>query len=165
MSTIRAHNRMSQGMPQVPRARFVGRRDMFLVIDEPFGWENKENFPVITSSSLQQNDSVPRQLPRLPLQDVSHLFPSNGCSRNKEMQSVRAIGRGRRRLLDSPFSPVTSKKRRTSEVMSLIWERLPRASVKYKQLFTSSVVGVTIGMDAAMWDSKLLFNTAPLSGS
>ncbi|KAL3686081.1 hypothetical protein R1sor_004103 [Riccia sorocarpa] len=130
MSVARNHNRLIQDLPELRPATNTRGRIMPVATDLHFGRENKENFPVLSSPSELQSASILRQYPRLPLQEINHLFRFNGDVTNIEMQNVRTIAGNRRRPLDNPFTPFSLKKRRTSEASSPMWQRFPRPSFK-----------------------------------
>ncbi|KAG6553962.1 hypothetical protein Mapa_004879 [Marchantia paleacea] len=129
MASVRAHHRITEDLQELQIEVFHGRPRLFLTVEESLGRENDENSPMLASPSVQERAAVLRPSPRLPLQDITHLFPSNVLNTNVKLENARnpVADRVRRRPLDSPTH---SKKRRLSEDTSPSWERPSRPASK-----------------------------------
>ncbi|KAL2654067.1 hypothetical protein R1flu_022195 [Riccia fluitans] len=77
MAAVRVDHRIVQGLPDVPIETLARRRGMSVAIHSSLEGDNDDNLLMLVSPNVQGEANVPvlRPSPRLPLQDISHLFP------------------------------------------------------------------------------------------
>ncbi|KAL3701500.1 hypothetical protein R1sor_019522 [Riccia sorocarpa] len=135
MDSVRLSLRIAQGLPALQVEAFTRQRVMPVAIDTSSERENKENVPPILlfpNSVERVNVLRCRTVPRLPLQDISHLFPSNGRSQSNENATSNAVvtDRGLRRSTESSLS---LRKRKVSESESTTLNVRARPESKCKR--------------------------------
>ncbi|KAL3686075.1 hypothetical protein R1sor_004097 [Riccia sorocarpa] len=124
---VRTHPRVAEDLPHLQIQVFTGQTGMLLAVDDPWERDTDENSPVPGSTLVQERSVAFRSSPRQPLQDLTHLYYSNGLSRNRNTRNAGMAKRVRRRSLESP---VPSKKRRLSEGTSPFTEGLSMPASK-----------------------------------
>ncbi|KAL2654073.1 hypothetical protein R1flu_022201 [Riccia fluitans] len=77
MAAVRAHQRVAHGLRDLQTDAVTRPTGTFVDIHVSLEWENDENLPMFRTSNVQDRAVMRRPSPRRPLQDITHLFPSN----------------------------------------------------------------------------------------
>ncbi|KAL3686077.1 hypothetical protein R1sor_004099 [Riccia sorocarpa] len=131
MNAVSVNNRTAQGQSDLEAVALSRRGGMSGAVDRSLEEENKENSPMLLHTSVQEG-TILRPFPRLPLHDITHLFPFNSRGQSKENASGTAGVTDRRRRR-SAESALPSKKRKICNMESDIRHGLLKPEPKCKR--------------------------------